>query len=213
MATNHNKILAAAARQALEPLGLKRKGASRIWIDDHGWWVIQVEFQPSASSKGSYLNVGVSWLLYEKGHLTFDVGYRIDTPFIAFESEGQFASTVGELTKRADQEVIKLRRQFSSLQMAASYYHQDKDLSDPWEAYSAAVIFGLAGKVAESRTLFHQIAQGDRVYDYQKGLVHRAADLQELLDNPVQFKQSVVGIVHRARSAANLDTWEGELWF
>ena len=60
MAQDHNRVIDAEARQALKPLGLYRKGKSRVWYDDHGWWLIQVEFQPSAWFRGSYLNVGIS---------------------------------------------------------------------------------------------------------------------------------------------------------
>ena len=45
---DHNKIIASAAKSALKPLGLKRVGRSRTWYDDHGWWAVVVEFQPSA---------------------------------------------------------------------------------------------------------------------------------------------------------------------
>ena len=27
----------------LGPLGLRQKGRSRVWLDDHGWWLIAVE--------------------------------------------------------------------------------------------------------------------------------------------------------------------------
>lgn len=59
MSNNHNRVINAEAWRLLKPFGLTRKGRSRVWLDDHGWWLIQVEFQPSSWSKGSYLNVGV----------------------------------------------------------------------------------------------------------------------------------------------------------
>lgn len=37
-------------------------GSSRRWIDDNGYFVIQVEFQSEAYEKGSALNVGISFL-------------------------------------------------------------------------------------------------------------------------------------------------------
>lgn len=57
-----NSILNTGAREILRPMGRVRKGRSRTWWDDHGWWLINVEFQPSGFSKGSYLNVGICWL-------------------------------------------------------------------------------------------------------------------------------------------------------
>ena len=59
---DHNKIIRQAAREVLEPLGLFQKGQSRMWIDDNGWFLILVEFQPSGFSKGSYLTVAISYL-------------------------------------------------------------------------------------------------------------------------------------------------------
>jgi hypothetical protein len=52
-----SQIIAAAARRALAPVGFWRKGRSRVWLSDHGFWLTVVEFQPSGFGKGSYLNV------------------------------------------------------------------------------------------------------------------------------------------------------------
>ena len=212
MGTSHSKIINSAARQELKPLGLKQKGASRVWLDDHGWWIVHVEFQPSAWSKGSHLNTGISWLLYEKAHLGFDVGYRIDTPSIEIETEAQFALAAQKIVGRAAEEVTKLRSDFSSLQSAVEHYRSE-ELAGEWTQYYAGVIYGLAGMTAESRELLENVAAGARKRDYQKGLAHRARDLLLILDNPKRFRQSVTGIVYRARSAANLDNREGRLSF
>jgi hypothetical protein len=49
----------------LTPLGLTQRGRSRLWLDDHGWWLIVVEFQPSAWSRGSHLNVSACGVVPE----------------------------------------------------------------------------------------------------------------------------------------------------
>ena len=87
---DHNKLIASAAKDALTPLGLKRQGKSRIWYDDHGWWSIVVEFQPSSWSRGTFLNVGVCWHLYEQAHWSFNVGHR-ELEFSAAQDESQFS--------------------------------------------------------------------------------------------------------------------------
>jgi hypothetical protein len=46
-ASEHGRIIASAAKAALAPLGCLRRGQSRIWQDDHRYWAINVEFQPS----------------------------------------------------------------------------------------------------------------------------------------------------------------------
>lgn len=42
--------------EVLAPLGVRRRSRSRTWLDDHGWWLGIVEFQPSAGG----------WLLPER---------------------------------------------------------------------------------------------------------------------------------------------------
>ncbi|MBO0772648.1 MAG: hypothetical protein J2P35_14415 [Actinobacteria bacterium] len=42
------EIIAEVAGQVLAPLGVRRRGRSRTWLDDHGWWLGIVEFQPSS---------------------------------------------------------------------------------------------------------------------------------------------------------------------
>src|SRR5690349_3307368 len=81
-----NAILTRAAREVLRPMGLVQKGRSRVWLDDHGWWVIVVEFQPSGFGVASYLNVGICWLWdFSKDHWHFDVGNRIPGAGASFE--------------------------------------------------------------------------------------------------------------------------------
>jgi hypothetical protein len=45
-----------------------------VWLDDHTWWLVVVEFQPSSWSQGSYLNVGAMWLWHDKNRLAGDLG-------------------------------------------------------------------------------------------------------------------------------------------
>lgn len=73
---DHNKIINKAAGDVLKPMGLFRKGQSRIWIDENDWFLIIVEFQPSNWDKGSYLNVAVNYLWSRKEYLSFDYGHR-----------------------------------------------------------------------------------------------------------------------------------------
>lgn len=58
----------------MRPIGCVQKGRSRTWLDDHGWWVGVVEFQPHAWARGSFLNVGAAWLWYEQDFWSFDDG-------------------------------------------------------------------------------------------------------------------------------------------
>ena len=98
----HSRLITAAAREVLRPLGLFQKGRSRTWLDDRGWWLGVVEFQPSSFSKGSYLNVGAMWLWHRTiKHIQFDVGHRVaDVGYVEFESEAQFAPEAEKFAAR-----------------------------------------------------------------------------------------------------------------
>jgi hypothetical protein len=66
-----SRLLNAAAREVLKPIGLIQRWKSRTWIDDHGCWLIVVNFESSAFSKGSYLAVSAdSFGTTEIGSLT-----------------------------------------------------------------------------------------------------------------------------------------------
>jgi hypothetical protein len=67
-------LLSEAARRHLRRLGVVQKGRSRTWLDDNGWFVTVVEFQPSGFGKGSYLNVGAHFLWSWNDFLSFDPG-------------------------------------------------------------------------------------------------------------------------------------------
>ena len=79
----HGKLIAAAAKAALLPLGCRRKGQSRCWFSDERFWYIFIEFQPSAWSRGTYLNVSPIWFFLEPWG--GEAAHRLDN-YIKFES-------------------------------------------------------------------------------------------------------------------------------
>ena len=116
----HSKLINKAAREVLKPIGLVRKGQSRLWLDDNGWWLIMVEFQPSSWSKGTYLNVGISWLWYPKDYMSFDIGYR-ENSFIEFKDEDSFSRDTIALAEKAKKCVFSLRQSMSSPELAKAF--------------------------------------------------------------------------------------------
>lgn len=67
-----------AGKDHLAALGATMKGRSgRYWIVDRGWWVLNIEFQPSGFEVATYVNVGVQHLWHGHGFLgAFEYGYR-----------------------------------------------------------------------------------------------------------------------------------------
>lgn len=105
-----DKLIAKAAREILKPLGVFQKGSSRIWIDDNGWFLTVIEFQPSSWSKGAYLNVAISFL-WEQGEgfkevLPFNIGGR-ELSHKEYEGDDEnFYDQMLKMTQYAKKEVI-----------------------------------------------------------------------------------------------------------
>lgn len=109
MEINHNKIITKAAREVLKPQGLFQRGTSRVWIDDNGWFLIMVEFQPSSWDKGTFLNVGINFLWKREDYMSFNYGYR-ESKFVKFDGdETVFYSEMVKLAELALERVEEYR--------------------------------------------------------------------------------------------------------
>jgi hypothetical protein len=207
MPTDHNHIINAEARRVLKPFGLTRQGKSRVWLDDHGWWTIQVEFQPSAWSKGSYLNVGINWLLYEGSVGAFNIGSRVDVPFIEVAGNKSFEQDACNLALRAKETVAQFRSRFSTLAAAVSHYHVSGCRS-AWDDYYFGVLLALTGDALGAKTAFQSVHTYRVQFGWEKALAQRAVELHELASNQTAFVETIRGIVLRTRSIGNLPDWE-----
>src|SRR5215469_14337393 len=118
-----SKAIAEAARQALAPLGVTRKGRSRTWLDDHGWWLGIVEFQPSNWGAGTYLNVGLMFLWQPADYFAFEVGYRVDS-FSRADDADTFHQAIQAKAGKARDEVLSLREHFASVHAVIQHYQQ-----------------------------------------------------------------------------------------
>lgn len=212
MADDHNRVIDTEARNALKPLGLTQKGKSRVWLDDHGWWLIQVEFQPSAWSRGSYLNIGINWMLYEGSVGAFNVGSRVDVPFVSATGNENFTEDARHLALRAKREVEKARAKFNTLGAAVSHYAHSENRSI-WDTYFYGVLLGLAGDIAPSKEAFRAVTKHRIEFGWEKGLSQRALELSALVANQSAFVQTIRGVVARTRSIGNLPDWDSDLEF
>jgi hypothetical protein len=206
---DHSKIIAQVAKETLAPLGIFQKGRSRIWIDDRGWWVVHIEFQPSGFSKGSYLNVGAMWLWHEKDYFTFDAGndddgYRI-AKFVEYVDEKQFRPEVIRLASAAKAKALRLRSKFASIHDAARYLPgQARRDENPWTKLSAAIALGYVGKTFRARWLFKSIERKKPVHDWEVQLREMARGFAETLDRPADFQRYVKETILRTRTLLKL---------
>jgi hypothetical protein len=197
----HDKIIADAAKSVLGPLNFNRKGRSRIWVADRGWWLAVVEFQPSAWSKGSSLNVAAHWLWTETGFISFDFVGR-GQEFVEYLSDAQFVTAAFRLAEGAAHEAQRLLYMFSSLDATARVL-RDESPGDPrWAAYHAGIVAGLLGDADEAKKMF------SRVLDIPAPpglMLHSTAALMGgLATKPLDFRREAVALIERQRNALRL---------
>lgn len=202
---NHNTLIAQAARTALRPIGCIQKGRSRIWLDDHHWWVTVVEFQPSGWSKGTYLNVGACWLWSTKDFLSFDDGHRIGS-FTSGENLDGFESAVEGVAARAKQEVLHFRQRFAALPAVAEHLNSKETRpSDVRSHYHAGVSAGLVGRQAESeRRLRAVLAAEERDVEWVNNLKTECDRLLHLVNDAPAFRNHISSVVAASRAALKL---------
>jgi hypothetical protein len=204
----HTKLLTAAAREVLRPLGLRQRGRSRTWIDDHGWWIGLVEFQSSAWSKGSYLNVGGMWLWHEQGHhLRFDVGHRVDDAgFIEYQSDEQFAPEARRLAVLAADRIQRLRATLRDLNGAITWLREHSAGGQGWPGYDLGIALGLSGHHVEAAACLRRLAQESDDPEWWEKAVARAHDLANVLDEDADaFRAQIRSAITAFRVALRLE--------
>ena len=201
----HDRVLAAAAREVLGSIGLRRKGTSRIYLSDEGIWSCIVEFQPSAFSAGSYLNVAAHWLWTADSHISLDYGGRVGD-FLAFGDPEGFAEASRRLALSAVPAVQQLRRTFASIRDIAHFLVKaERDQAEQgsgggWGAFNAAVASGLVGNAATAQAPFTNVAQGDASQPWMRERQAEALRLAEMTNNPGLFRATIMARVAATRS-------------
>lgn len=204
----HDRIIARAAKVALEPLKFSRKGRSRLWFADQGWWLTVVEFQPSGWSKGTYLNVAAHWLWSDNGHLSFDFGDRA-AGFEEYVSDEQFAVAASRLADRAASEAQRLAQVLIPLSAtadvlldAAQAMHEQGRIG--WMTYHAGVAAGLVNRSAEATEMFEHITSSSA--PPSSNLLPAAERMARIVSEPSGFRREVSSRIERQRRALGLTT-------
>jgi hypothetical protein len=199
----HTKLIQAAARNHLRQLGVFQKGRSRIWLDDRGWFLTIVEFQPSGHSKGTFLNVGAHFLWHESGVLTFDLGHRVEG-FTAFESSEQFKPEAERLASRAAEEVRGMRRRLASPGRVAAELMQRPEL-DLWARFHAAVSLAISGNGVGAVQALGELAEMDpEGVAWRRDLQTRCVALTGIAGDADRFRREMSVVIGRERRALRL---------
>jgi hypothetical protein len=207
--TEHSRLIAAAAKSALIPLGFKRRGQSRLYIADNRFWITKIEFQPSSFSKGSYLNCYAHWLWGANDH-SFDYGGRVNG-FVRFENAEQFGPEIAKLAADAAEAARKLLSELSSIETVATAlaaYEVGLAASGrggSWPAFNAAI----ANTLAENRqTAFEMFIRAEATPGdaaWTKILRDTSSEFGRLLQSePTQLRRRLLLLISQGRARFNL---------
>jgi hypothetical protein len=219
-----SRVVSAAAHEHLRPLGLRRRGRSRSWFDDQGWWLINVEFQPSLSD-GTYLNIGAMWLWDARDYWSFDDGYRVSwredgkfatqpatgergwTDFLALVTSEQFTRDVNLVADVARRRVEQLRATYPDPATTADRLGSrtirpgDRAL---WHHYHTGAAAALSGDVVAARQAFAGIVARDRDPHWARDLARQAEQLAGLADHPAALRHRITALIDETRHRLNL---------
>lgn len=207
---DHNKIIRRAAGEVLKPLGLFQVGQSRLWIDDNGWFLTLVEFQPSGFSKGSYLNVALHFLwgrdISSAAHsFNFPVGGAIrQNAFVALaDHETDFYEAMTAMAQKAAR-LVEEYRQFRDLTHARQALLEAKR-NTSHDILHKMMICGLTKDPLAER-YYHQLivisedfCKKNPEVDYMAKDLDYANSFGKMVYDPDLFQARIVELVNERR--------------
>ncbi len=208
----HSKLINKVAREVLKPIGVKRKGQSRTWLDDHGWWITVVEFQPSTWAKGTYLNVGINWQWYPQDYFSFDLGYR-EADFVEYYSDDQFEPKARELAELAKSKVEEFRSQLSDQMKVKDYViNATKDnKGNLWGEFNRGMACAISGSKDQALIFFKEVIEIPDDVEWVVELKNFTRNLMNLINSGQDYIEYLNEVVRESRSLKKLEGYENKL--
>jgi hypothetical protein len=156
-----SRLMREAGRRHLSPLGVVQMSRSaRMWTADRGWWLINVEFQTSGYSVGSYLNVGLQHLWIPRDYRVFEYSSRQP-----IEGYGQFVDLSRDDASAADAADSLARSARAAAEAWLGRLPEDRvhyewliaSTRDVWHAVNAAFAHAALNDYAAAAALFGQV--------------------------------------------------------
>jgi hypothetical protein len=203
MADQHHRVIADAARTALGPLGMTRKGRSRIWLDDQSWWLGIAEFKPANRTPGTYLNVGLMFLWHPFRRYLFEIGGQAE----GFSPAGSpaFEEAARDKAGRAAQDITALRTLFRSADDVIRYYAPKSGRTSIYGQANLATALGLAGNTEHCRrALDRALKQRDTAPASLKAQTAWLLTARETAGDTAAFRSWVTATTRQTRQDFNL---------
>lgn len=179
-----------------------------MWVADRGWWLHNVEFQPSGFTVGSYLNVGLQHLWHVQEYSSFGYFYRepIDGAgqFVEFAGdEAAIQTAANTVAKSARQAVERQVREVGDGPAHLRWLAQQP--SSGGEALNAAIAVGLLGDLPRSQRMLTDLASGtDRTIGWQHTFADDCLALAAETDQH-RFTTVILDRITRTRALLKLE--------
>ncbi len=200
----HNKIINQVAKTFFGPLNIQRKGKSRLWFEDNGWFLTIIEFQPSSYSRGTYLNLGVSFNNYPNGHFSYDLGGRMEG-FVEAENISDFESELTNLIEKSIPLVNKYRMGLDRTKSPGSFIRGQLDIQSlkdtGWSNYHIGFAYLIENEVELAKEHLRQVVASDDQRAWAKERAKYAQNLIELKFDPTRLSK----IINRSRVLKKLE--------
>lgn len=206
-----NQLMRDAGRSHLAPIGVRQMSrSSRLWTADLGWWLINVEFQPSPYSVGSYLNVGLQHLWIPKAYRVFEYSSRqpIDGygKFVDFSGDDASAAHAANALARS----ARVAAEAWLSQLAEDRVHYEwltAFTHDVWNAVNAAFAHAALDDYAAAAALFGEVAgRVDPGVKWELELGRACDALARMTTTPAAFNAEVSQRIRSARQLLRLPT-------
>jgi len=200
---DHNKVIAAAAKTHLSPIGMVRKGRSRTWLLDRYWWLGIVEFQPSSWARGTYLNVSLMWLWEPTDSLAFEVEPRRRGQFV--EVGQDFGTQAARLASEAGEAITGLVARFDTVAKVIEYLEPRAVKSGARKLGHLATAYGLLGDMNRARQTFEQaVVARENEWSGPWRALSYLLDARDAAAEQSTFRNWVYGTVTATRAALKL---------
>lgn len=197
-----NKLLKSISNDRLKLYGFIQKGKSRSFHCDKEWLTFVIEFQPSAWSKGSYLNVGLDFHFYPRENFAYSYVNRV-SDFIEFTDEDQFIKVVEVLCDKAIKRFQLLERNFKDIWSAIEILEKEKDKS--YYAYDLAILYALTENYEKALLPLKQLSEAACEYDWhfeRREVVNKL--IEWIVQDPATFLEKFKNQINETRKLKKL---------
>ena len=202
----HARIINETAAAAFRPLGVRRRGSSRLWYDDRGWNATCVEFAPSRHAKGTSVSVSICWLWYPQHYWTFDHRCFWED-FVEYESDESFGAAVRGMVARSAAEIGSHRSKLHRYSDALGF--MDHSSTDGWKLLDRGIAAALANKNDLAISCLESISDPRADLDWVKNRSRNIALLLAILKNGGDVTTLVKDWIEQRRSALKLPALVG----